>query len=237
MENGKQTKKTKQNENGICTLRAAVSQPILLLLLLPHSFVSERLREKLQLCSCSVLHKSHWGKFMVDRCLRKWGLFPLFHRLLTQGRGFAVTDSDPELTSPCVATETEELRKREEARRWGVTTRWSEEREERSGVCLFMYNCLCLPLCQCCCLSSRHRHLWHTLTHSDTHTHRNTCCCCCLLLHLSLKPMLFTTSDLAVCSQLHQSQGDLSSDTAGFLQDGGWEVKHGLLADFEPLHN
>ena len=42
-------------KNGICTLRAAVSQPILLLL--PRSFVTERLREKL--CSCLVLHKSH----------------------------------------------------------------------------------------------------------------------------------------------------------------------------------
>lgn len=169
-------------------LSAAVSQPILLLL--PHSFVTDTQREKLQLCSCSVLHKSHREKFMVDRCSSKLGFFPLFYRLLSQGRGFMVTDSDPKLTSPCVTTETEELRKREEARRWGVMTRLSEWREEQSGVCLFMYNCLCLLVSHCCCLSSRHRH-------------RNTCClccccccCCCLLLNLSLKPTLFTTSDL-----------------------------------------
>lgn len=42
-------------KNDICMLRTAVSQPILLLL--PCSFVTERLREKL--CSCLVLHKSH----------------------------------------------------------------------------------------------------------------------------------------------------------------------------------
>ena len=102
---------------------------------------------------------------MVDRCSRKWGFFPLFHRLLTQGRGFTVTDSDPELTSPCVATETEELRKREEARQWGVTTLRSEGREKRS-LFFFMYNCFCLRL-SCCRLSSRRRPIWHT----DTHTH------------------------------------------------------------------
>lgn len=170
-----ENKRKRQNKMKIASARwgQSVSQPILLLL--PPSFVSDRLREKLQLCSCLVLHKSHRGKFMDDRCWRKWGLFPLFHRLHTQGRGFAVTGSDPELTSPCVATETEELRKREEARQWGVTTRRSEGREERSGVCLFMYNCLCLPLCQSCCLSSRHRHLWQT--HTETHAAAVVCSC------------------------------------------------------------
>lgn len=67
-------KTNKQNENSICTLRAAISQSILPLL--PRSFVTERQRDKLQLCSCLVLHKSHWGKFMDDRCSSKWGFFP-----------------------------------------------------------------------------------------------------------------------------------------------------------------
>lgn len=71
---------------------------------------------------------------------------------------------------------------------------------------------------------------------SDRHTQKH------MLLLLSApapqpEASVIHTPDLAVCSQLHQSQGDLSSDTAGFLQDGGWVVKHGLLADSEPLHN
>lgn len=136
--------------------------------------------------------------------LKKWGFFPLFHRLLTQGRGFTVTDSDPELTSPCVATETEELRKREEAGQWGVTTLRSEGREKRS---LFFF--LCVIVSVCVCLAAV---FLPGAGPSDTQTHRHT--------HTSLKPALFTTSDLAVYRQLHQLQGDLSSNTAGFLQDG-----------------
>lgn len=64
-------------------------------------------------------------------------VFPPFYRLCTQGRGSTVTVSDPELTSPCVATETEELTKREEVRRWGITTRRSEGTEEQSEIVLF----------------------------------------------------------------------------------------------------
>ena len=58
---------------------------------------------------------------MVDRCYRTG--FPL-----ASGRCSPVTKSDPVLTSPCVATETEELRKKEEVRRQGVTSRQKEER-------------------------------------------------------------------------------------------------------------
>lgn len=109
-----------------------------------------------------VLHKSHWGRFMVDRCLS----------LLSQGRGFTVSDSDPELTSPCVATETEELRKREEARQ----LRPDGVREERSEVvCLFTYNCLGLALSRCCRLSYSQRHLWQT--HTETHAAAVVCSC------------------------------------------------------------
>lgn len=121
-------------------------------------------------------------------------------------------------------------------------------RKERSGVSLsriIVYVCLCLsaavflpgPGMSDTHIQNTHR---HRQTHTPTDTHANTHTrarrCCCLLQQLSLKPGLFTTSDLAVCRQLHQSQGDLSSDTAGFLQDGGWIAKHGLITDFELLH-
>lgn len=43
-----------------------------------------------------------------------------------------VTKSDPVLTSPCVAKETKELRKREEVRQQGVMSKEKEERDEGS---------------------------------------------------------------------------------------------------------
>lgn len=73
---------------------------------------------------------------------------PPFHRLLTQVRGFTVTDSDPELTSLCVATETEELRKREEARRWEVMSQQSKGRVEWSGV-ESVFSCIIVCVCRC----------------------------------------------------------------------------------------
>lgn len=69
---------------------------------------------------------------MVDRCFRTRGVSPSFLSCVRSGRGAAVTKSDPGVTSPCVAKETEELRKREEVRQQGVTTQQNEEREERS---------------------------------------------------------------------------------------------------------
>lgn len=184
----------KQNENSICTLRAAVSQPNLLLL--PLSFVTERLRDKLRLCSCLVLHKSHRGKFMVDRCSRKRGLFPLCHRVLARGRGFMVTDSDPELTSPCVATETDELRKKGR-KPGGGELRADGVREERSGVCIFMYNCLCLAVFLPGTGTSDHTQ--HT-THK-THTHTVVCSC---TLAWSQHYLLLLIWQCAVSSTTHK---------------------------------
>lgn len=83
-------------------------------------------------------------------------LSPLFHLLLNQGRGFTVTGSDPELTSSCVAKETEELRKREEAQAQGV--------EQESSLSFYIYNSLCLRASRWCSLSSRH------ISHTHTHT-------------------------------------------------------------------
>ena len=158
----------KQNKNSICTLRAAISQSVLLLP--PRSFVTERRRDRLQLRSCFVLHKSHRESlWSTDAWVNQGFSPPRFNRLPTRGRGSTVTGGDPELTSPCVATETEELRKREEVRALGVTTRQSEGGRERIGVFLFMCNCLCPPPSRHCHLSSRRRHLWHTHTHTHTH--------------------------------------------------------------------
>lgn len=92
-------------------------------------------------------------------------------------------------------------------------------REERSGVCLFMCNCLCLRLLRCCCLSSRLRHLWHI--------QRNTAWRQCYLLRLIWQSAVSSTSHKEI----------FLPDTAGFLQDGGSIVEHGLLADLEPLHS
>lgn len=150
-------------------LIVSVSQFILLLL--PQPFVTHPQTEGLQLSSCSGLHKSHQGKFMVDRCSSKWA--PSIVSSLREG-GFTVTDSDPDLTSPCVATETEEPRKREEAEHLGsyVLTQWGKE---RTRVYLLHITCLCVPPPHCC-LSFRFRH------------HLRNTCCCCLLLKLSPRP-------------------------------------------------
>lgn len=63
---------------------------------------------------------------MVDRCFRTRGVSPSFLSCVRSGRGAAVTKSDPGVTSPCVAKETEELRKREEVRQQGVTSQQNE---------------------------------------------------------------------------------------------------------------
>lgn len=102
--------------------------------------------------SCSDVHKSHQEKFMVDRCFRTWRVSPSFLSYTRSGRGSAVTKSDPVLTSPCVAKETEELRKREEVRQQGVTT----EREERS-LPFYATVCLAASVLGLCCMSFRHR--------------------------------------------------------------------------------
>lgn len=148
--------------------------------------------------------------------LKKWGFFPLFHRLLTQGRGFTVTDSDPELTSPCVATETEELRKREEAGQWGVTTLRSEGREKRS-LFFFMYNCFCLRL-SCCRLSSRRRPIWHTDTHIQVWSQ-----------HYSLLLIWQSTGSSTSYKEIF-----LPTQLASSKMAGG---SFGLVAHFETLHN
>lgn len=59
---------------------------------------------------------------MGDRCFRTRGVSPSFLSSARSGRGAAVSKSDPVLTSPCVAKETEELRKREEVGQQGVMT-------------------------------------------------------------------------------------------------------------------
>lgn len=118
----------KQNKCSICTVSRAVTQS--------HrppaaSFVTLRQNNHspaLVQASIKVTGGSLWSTdAWVNECPPT-----LFHPLLTQGRGFMVTDSDPELTSLCVATETEELRKREEAGRWRVTAHHSEGEEARS---------------------------------------------------------------------------------------------------------
>lgn len=65
---------------------------------------------------------------------------------LAHGRGFAVTEGDPVLTSPCVAMETEELRKREEARRRRVMAWRSEGREER-GLSFYVWLSVSASVC------------------------------------------------------------------------------------------
>lgn len=133
---------------------------------------------------------------MVDRCSRKQGLFPLCHRVLARGRGFMVTDSDPELTSPCVATETDELRKKGR-KPGGGELRADGVREERSGVCIFMYNCLCLAVFLPGTGTSDHTQ--HT-THK-THTHTVVCSC---TLAWSQHYLLLLIWQCAVSSTTHK---------------------------------
>lgn len=91
----------------------------------------------------------------MDRCLRTPGVSPCSLWPARSVRGSAVTRSDPALTSPCVAKETEELRKREEVGQQGVTTSEKEERGERSLSFHVKVSLLCVPAI---CLSDTINH-------------------------------------------------------------------------------
>lgn len=101
------------------------------LLLLPRSFVTDKKRKYISALIQSSIKVREISLWSTDAHINE---YPPFYHVCTQGRGSTVTDSDPELTSPCVATETEELTKREEVKRWGITTQHSEGTEEQSEI-------------------------------------------------------------------------------------------------------
>lgn len=92
-------------------LIAAVSQFILLLLPLSLSDRQRDYSSALVRASIKVTGGSLWS---TDAQVSE-GFCPSSIVSSLREGGLMVTDSDPDLTSPCVATETEEKRKREEA--------------------------------------------------------------------------------------------------------------------------
>lgn len=135
------------------------------------------------------------------------GFPPPLPSSLAHGRGFAVTEGDPVLTSPCVATETEELRKREEARRRRVTAWRSEGREEPS---LSFYVWLSVSASVCVAF----------LAGADTHKSgiAHFCSASCSLIWCILMPpsvgRLIDPALLAQSSAVHKQQLVNRKDTA-----------------------
>lgn len=148
-----------------------------------------------------------------------WGFPPPLPSSLAHGRGFAVTEGDPVLTSPCVATETEELRKREEAGQRRVTAWRSEGREEWS---LSFYVWLSVSASVCVAF----------LVGADTHKSRITHFCsasCSLIWCILMPPSVRRLIDPALQAQSSVVASDLrytclwqvkKQDSTSYQKDG-----------------